>query len=89
MSEYLQLDDKIPINIFCGPENKGSVAASKIQCDHIGGLVYNGYNNNKMNNSHRVICNRCNKRFGTDVTTYNLLEYQQKLKKVALNWFGK
>lgn len=87
MNEYPDLDKKIRLNIFCGPKKNGSKPNSTIQCDHIGSLKYNGYNVNQRGNKHRIKCVICGKRFGNKIDNYDLLVYQQKMKKITYEIF--
>lgn len=82
MSEFPDLDKIVPLKIFCGPVSRVKNTNPIIMCDHAGTLIYNGYNRTKNGIIHRVICSRCGKRFGSPVTPYELMLYQEKLKKV-------
>jgi hypothetical protein len=53
----------------------------------LGTLVYNGYNIVNHKRIHRIICTKCRKRFGNDVSMWNLLEYQQAIKKIIYELF--
>ncbi len=88
MSEYPNLDDFARINIFCSPKKKGSPNEVTIQCDHIGYLDYDGYNQNQTAINHRVSCSRCGRRFGKEVNLHHLLVYQTKLKKIIYEIFS-
>jgi len=49
--------------------------------------MYNGYNTIKNKKIRRIKCSRCGKRFGNDVEMRNLLQYQQKIKKLLYELF--
>jgi len=53
----------------------------------LGTLVYNGYNIVNHKQVHRIMCTKCRKRFGNDVSMWNLLEYQQAIKKIIYELF--
>ena len=81
MNKYPDLDKKIRLNIFCGPKTNESKPNSINRCDHIGSLRYNGYNKSSAVNKHRIKCVICGKRFGKKTDNYDLLVYQQKIKR--------
>jgi len=84
---YPNLNEKIRINFFSGPKKRNSKSKSQISCAHLGTLVYNGYN--KVGNKifHRVKCTKCKKRFGNNVVAWDLLQYQQKIKRILYELF--
>ncbi len=84
---YADLNNKIRINFFSSPKKRISRSKSQITCAHLGTLVYNGYNTTENKRFHRVKCNKCSKRFGNDVVVWNLLQYQQKIKKILYELF--
>jgi hypothetical protein len=87
MANYPNLDEKIRINIFCAPKTKNSKVGPIKQCNHVGTFNFDGFNEESSKVNHRVMCSKCGKRFGNDVNTYNLLFYQQKLKKIVYQLF--
>ena len=87
MANYPDLDKKIRINFFSGPQNRNSRSKSQIACAHLGTLVYNGYNMVRNKKIRRIKCTKCNKRFGNDVVAWDLLQYQQKIKKILYELF--
>ena len=82
MTDYPNLDKIIRINFFSGPQKRNSKKEFQNPCAHLGYLVFNGYNKVKNKKAHRVKCSKCNKRFGNEVTAWNLLLYQEKIKKI-------
>ena len=60
---------------------------SQKACAHLGTLVYNGFNIVGNKRFHRVKCTKCKKRFGNEVVAWNLLQYQQKIKKILYELF--
>lgn len=87
MNEYPELDENIKINFFTGPQKRGSRLQTRDQCDHLGHITGNGYGNGKRRATQRLRCGKCGKRFGSGQTLYNLLDYQQKIKKIAYELF--
>lgn len=87
MNKYPDLDNKVRLNIFCGPKTNESKPNSIIQCDHIGSLRYNGYNKSSTGKTHRIKCVMCGKRFGKETDNYDLLVYQQKIRKIIYEMF--
>jgi len=87
MADYPNLDKIIRINFFSGPQKRNSKPESQNPCAHIGFLVYDGYNVLRNKNIHRIKCSKCNKRFGKEVDVWNLLLYQQKIKKILYELF--
>ncbi|GAG80850.1 unnamed protein product, partial [marine sediment metagenome] len=70
-----------------GPQKRNSRTKSQNVCAHLGTLIYNGYNTVGNKRFHRVKCTKCNKRFGNDVVAWDLLQYQQKIKKILYELF--
>ena len=87
MIVYPNLDEKIPINFFSGPKKRNSKSTSQIMCAHVGSLVWDGFNGVGSEKDHRIQCSRCGKRFGNDLEMWNLLSYQQKIKKILYELF--
>jgi hypothetical protein len=87
MTIYPNLDEKIPINFFSGPQKLNSKSTSQIICAHLGSLVWDGFNNLENKREHRIMCSKCGKRFGKDIETWNLLSYQQKIKMILYELF--
>jgi len=81
------LDEKICINFFSTPKKRNSNLTPQKSCAHLGSLVYDGYNGLERNLNHRVKCSACGKRFGNDVESWDLLAYQQKIKKILYELF--
>jgi len=82
MTIYSNLDEKICINFFSGPKKWKSKSDSQNICVHVGTLRYNGFNTLKDGRAHSIKCSKCEKRFGKDSETRNLLLYQQKIKMI-------
>lgn len=87
MSEYPNLDKKIKINFFCGPKKKSINQQQIIQCNHIGYLEYDGFNTINGLKIQRIKCSKCEKRFGNAINLFNLLTYQEKIRKVVYEIF--
>ena len=87
MTIYPNLDEKIPINFFSGPQKLNLKATSLIMCAHLGSLVWDGFNNLEYKSEHRIICSKCGKRFGKDIEMWNLLSYQQMIKVILYELF--
>jgi len=87
MTIYPNLDEKIRINFFSGPKKRKSKSTSQIMCAHIGSFTWDGFNNLDHKKDHRVKCSQCDKRFGNDVTEWELLLYQQMIKMILYELF--
>ncbi len=87
MTIYSNLDEKIPINFFSGPQKLNSKSTSQIICAHLGSLVWDGFNNLGYKREHRIMCSKCGKRFGRDIEMWNLLSYQQMIKMILYELF--
>ena len=87
MTVYPDLDEKIRINFFSGPQKRNSKFTSQIMCAHVGSLVWDGFNGIEPEKDHRVQCSQCGKRFGNNLEMRNLLSYQQKIKKIIYELF--
>lgn len=87
MPVYPELDDKIRTNFFSGPKKRKSKSTSQIMCAHIGSIIWNGYNNSEHKKDHRIQCSKCGKRYGNDLEMWNLLLYQEKIKKILYELF--
>ena len=72
---YHNLVEKVRINFFSGPQKRNSKSDSQKLCAHLGSLIYDGYNELKLEKHHRITCIKCGKRFGNDVDMWNLLLY--------------
>ena len=81
------MDDKVRINSFSSPKKRNSTSTSQNACDHVGTLVYDGYNEGACEQNHRIKCTKCGKRFGNDVDSWDLLLYQQKIKMILYELF--
>ena len=81
------MDEKIRINFFSSPRKRNSRSTPQNACAHIGTLVYDGYNEAESERCHRIRCIKCGKRFGNDVESWDLLVYQQKIKKILYELF--
>ncbi len=84
---YPNLENKIRISFFSGPKKRKSKSNSQDACAHLGTLTYNGYNTIKNRKARRIKCSKCGKRFGNDVKMKDLLNYQQKIKKILYEIF--
>jgi len=84
---YPNIDDKIPINFFSGPQKLNSKSTSQTMCAHLGSLVWDGFNNLVYKREHRIMCSKCGKRFGKDIEMWNLLSYQQMIKMILYELF--
>ncbi|MBA7575575.1 hypothetical protein ES708_17405 [subsurface metagenome] len=87
MTIYSNLDEKIPINFFSGPQKLNSKSTSQIICAHLGSLIWDGFNNLEYKREHRIMCSKCGKRFGNDLEMINLLLYQEKIKMILYELF--
>jgi len=87
MKNYEDLDKKIRVNFFSGPIKRKSKSPSQHTCAHVGSITWDGFNSIKHKKDHRIQCSKCGKRFGKDVDMWNLLLYQEKLKKVLYELF--
>ncbi|KKK45544.1 hypothetical protein LCGC14_1990750 [marine sediment metagenome] len=87
MPVYPELDDKIRTNFFSGPKKRKSRSTSQIMCAHIGSTIWDGYNNSEHKKDHRIQCSKCGKRYGNDLEMWNLLLYQEKIKKILYELF--
>ena len=87
MTNYPNLDEKIPINFFSGPQKLNSKSTSQIMCAHLGSLVWDGFNNLVYKREHRIMCSKCGKRFGREIEMWNLLSYQQMIKMILYELF--
>ena len=81
------MEHKIRLNFFTTPKKHNSQSKSQETCAHLGTLVYNGYNTVNNKRIHRMMCIKCKKRFGNDVAMWNLIEYQQIIKKIVYELF--
>jgi len=84
---YPNLDDKMRINFFSGPIKQNLKSTPQQICAHIGSIIWDGFNTSKHKKDHRIQCSQCGKRFGNDVEMWNLLEYQEKIKKILYELF--
>ena len=82
MKNYEDLDKKIRVNFFSGPIKRNSKSPSQQTCAHVGSIIWDGFNIIKHKKLHRIQCSKCGKRFGKDVDNWNLLLYQEKIKKI-------
>ena len=64
-----------------------SKSNSQTTCNHLGSIVWDGYNDLSRGKDHRIKCSKCGKRFGNDVEMWDLLIYQEKMKKVIYELF--
>jgi len=87
MTIYPNIDEKIPINFFSGPQKLNSKSTIQIMCTHLGSLAWDGFNNLEYKREHRVMCSKCGKRFGKDIEMWNLLFYQQMIKMILYELF--
>jgi hypothetical protein len=81
------LDKKIRLNFFSGPKKRNSKSTPQESCAHIGTITWDGFNTLKHEKNHRIQCSKCGKRFGNDVGMWNLLLYQEKIKKILYELF--
>jgi len=84
---YPDLDEKMRINFFSGPKRRNSNSSSQQICAHIGSITWDGYNISEGVQNHRIQCSKCGKRFGNDLEMWNLLLYQEKMKKLLYELF--
>jgi len=87
LEQYSDLNEKVCIRFFSTTKQINQNDEVKMQCAHIGYLIKNGYNNINGSRVQRWKCSRCNKRFGSDITMWNLLEYQEKIKTLLYELF--
>lgn len=84
---YPDLDEKMRINFFSGPIKRNSKSTSQDMCAHMGSIIWDGFNTFKHKKEHRIQCSQCGKRFGNDVDMWNLLLYQEKIKRILYELF--
>jgi hypothetical protein len=87
MMIYDALDKKIRVNFFSGQKKQSSKSALHESCAHIGTITWDGFNTIKHEKKHRIQCSKCGKRFGSDIEMWNLLLYQEKIKKILYELF--
>ena len=87
MENYDGLDEKIRLNFFSVPKKRNSGSPPQEQCAHLGSITWDGFNMIRHEKNHRVQCSKCGKRFGKDVDMWNLLLYQEKIKKIVYELF--
>ena len=87
MEIYDGLDEKIRLNFFSGPKMRNSKSHPQEQCAHLGSITWDGFNTIKHDKDHRVQCSKCGKRFGNDIDMWNLLIYQERIKKIVYELF--
>lgn len=84
---YPNINDKIRINFFSDPQKRNSTSKSLRTCDHLGSIVWDGYNMSQQGKAHRIRCTKCGKRFGNSVDMWNLLIYQEEMHKIIYELF--
>ncbi len=84
---YPSLDGKMRINFFSGPKKQNSKSPSQYVCAHVGSTTWDGFNISEHKKDHRIQCSQCGKRFGKDLEMWNLLLYQEKIKKILYELF--
>ena len=87
MTNYPNIDEKIRINFFSGPQKLNLKSTSQIMCSHTGTIRWDGYNTTLNKKEHRIKCSKCGKRFGNDLEMWNLLSYQQMIKMILYELF--
>jgi len=87
MEIYDGLDEKIRLNFFSGPKKRNSNSTPQESCAHLGPIIWDGFNILEHEKYHRIQCSKCGKRFGNDVDMWNLLLYQEKMKKIVYELF--
>jgi len=87
MENYDGLDEKIRLNFFSGPKKRNSKSTPQESCPHLGSITWDGFSTSKSKKDHRIQCSKCGKRFGNDLEMWNLLLYQEKMKKILYELF--
>ena len=87
MPHYPNLDDIVPLNFFSAPNENSIKNKTENGCCHLGYLIKDGFNFIKGIQIQRVKCSECNKRFGTNVSMYDLLSYQTQIKQLIYDLF--
>ncbi len=87
MENYDGLDDKMRLNFFSGPKKRNSKSTPQESCAHLGTITWDGFNSLEHKKDHRIQCSKCEKRFGNDLDMWNLLLYQEKIKKILYELF--
>jgi len=87
MPHYPNLDDIVPLNFFSVPNENSIKNKTENGCCHLGYLIKDGFNFIKGIQIQRVKCSACNKRFGTNVSMYDLLSYQTQIKQLIYDLF--
>lgn len=76
----LNLNKIIPLKLISIPKRKALTSRLSNSCNHLGFLVKDGMNSDQSEMKQRWRCQKCDKRFGTDVNEWNLLEYKYKVQ---------
>lgn len=82
MPQYPNLDDIVPIVFFSASNVEFEKSKTENGCCHLGYLIKDGFNVVNGIQIQRIKCSACNKRFGTNVSMYDLLSYQTQIKQL-------
>ena len=83
----LDLDNVIPLIFSLDTNNNDSSKNKQKSCHHLGYLVKNGFNMTQSGKKQRWKCQKCGKRFGTDVDEWNLAKYQNRIQLLLYELF--
>jgi hypothetical protein len=87
MTEYPNLDSKIPLNFFSAPHSKDKKNRLSENCSHLGFLVKDGHNKGLHTQVQRVKCAACQKRFGNNASIAELYTYQTQMQQLIYDIF--
>jgi hypothetical protein len=89
MIEPPDLNSIIPLIFFSANQQKDPKNLIQNLCNHLGFLVKDGFHHNKEEKIQRIKCSACQKRFGNDVSMYELYTYQTRLQSLIFDLFFK
>ena len=87
MANYPELDERLRVDFLFEPKKRNSRSISQITCAHLGSLAHDSFNELEHEGGHRTRCIGRGKRLGNDVDMWDLLQYQQKIKKILYELF--
>jgi len=82
MPVHKDLDSLVPLIFFSAQGVSNLKTDPKESCSHLGYLVKDGFNLSKGIKIQRIRCSACKKRFGTNVSMYDLLSYQTQIRQL-------
>jgi hypothetical protein len=81
------LNNLVPLIFFSAHHQQDHKTQYSKKCNHLGTLVKDGLHHHDDGNIQRIKCSACKKRFGNDVSMYELYTYQSQLQQLIFDIF--